>query len=195
MIGTWVAAFFTLAIFSFLYRDNPIYRLAEHIFIGISTGYYIAVQWHSVVKPNVVDKVLLGDYLPLIPGVLGLLLLLRLIPKYQWIARYPIAIYIGVGAALNMIQYTQGFLIAQIQGTMLSPTSINNLLIILGTLTSLTYFFFALEHKHLSKVSKIGIGFLMLSFGAAYGTTVMGRLSLLISRFDFLLFEWLGGMF
>lgn len=195
MIGTWVAAFFTLAIFSFLYRDNPIYRLAEHIFIGISTGYYIAVQWHSVVKPNVIDKVILGDYLPLVPGLLGLILLLRLIPKYQWVARYPIAIYIGVGAALNMIQYTQGFLIAQLQGTMLPPTNLNNLLIIIGTLTSLTYFFFAMEHRHLTKVSKIGIGFLMLSFGAAYGTTVMGRLSLLISRFDFLLYEWLGGIF
>lgn len=195
MLAIWVAAFFTLAIFSFLYRDNPIYRLSEHIFIGISTGYTIAVQWHSVVKPNVVDKVMLGDYLPLIPGILGIILLLRLVPNLQWLSRYPIALYIGVGAALNMIQYTQGFLIAQIQGTMLPPTSINNLLIIFGTLTSLTYFFFALEHKNLTRVSKVGIGFLMLSFGAAYGTTVMGRISLLISRFDFLMNDWIGGMF
>ena len=39
----WLMAFFTLAIFSFLYRDNPIYRFAEHLFAGLSAGYYVAL--------------------------------------------------------------------------------------------------------------------------------------------------------
>ncbi len=202
MLGTWIAAIFTLILFSFLYKDNPLYRMAENIFVGISTGYYIAVVWQSIIRPNVVVPVLDGHYAALIPGMLGVVLLLQLVPNLSWLARYPIALYIGVGAALNMIQYTQGQLIPQIQGTMLAPVlfdksgnfmaaqSITNVLIIVGTMCSLAYFFFALENKHLAKVSRIGIGFLMVSFGAAYGTTVMGRISLLISRFDFLINDW-----
>ncbi|MDK9700485.1 MAG: hypothetical protein OEM52_10110 [bacterium] len=195
MLGTWIAAIFTLILFSFLYRDNPVYKLAEYIFVGLSTGYTIAVQWHSVLKPNVIDKIGGGDLLPIVPGLLGIILLLRLIPNLQWVARYPIALYIGVGAALNMIQFTQGQLIPQLQGTMLVPYNATNILIIVGTLTSLSYFFFALEHKALVQTSKIGIAFLMVSFGAAYGTTVMGRISLLISRIDFLISDWLMQIF
>ena len=191
LLGTWLAAIFTLILFSFLYRDNPLYRLAENIFVGISTGYYLSVQWHSVLRPNVIDKIGRGDLLPLIPGILGVILLLRLVPRTQWLARYPIAIVIGVGAALNMIQYTQGQLIPQIQATMLAPVNMTNILIIAGTLTSLSYFFFAIENKALTRTSRVGIAFLMISFGAAYGTTVMARISLLISRFDFLFTDWL----
>jgi len=35
-IGTWVAAFLTLSIFSFLYKDNPFYKFAEHLMVGVS---------------------------------------------------------------------------------------------------------------------------------------------------------------
>ncbi len=34
----WVAAFFTLAIYSFLYKDNVIYKITESIFIGVAAG-------------------------------------------------------------------------------------------------------------------------------------------------------------
>ena len=37
-IGLWVAAFFTLAIFSFLYRDNPFYKFAEATVVGVSAA-------------------------------------------------------------------------------------------------------------------------------------------------------------
>ena len=36
LFGIWVSIFLTLAIFSFLYDDNPIYKLAENLFLGIS---------------------------------------------------------------------------------------------------------------------------------------------------------------
>lgn len=195
MFGTWIGAILTLILFSFLYKDNPLYRLAENIFVGISTGYFIALEWQNVLKPNVVEKVMAGNWVPIIPAILGVVLLLQLSQKYGWIARYSIALYIGVGAALNMVLYTQGQLIPQIQGTMLKLNSISNIIIIVGTITSLAYFFFAIENKTLGRVSKIGIGFLMISFGAAYGTTVMGRVSLLIARFDFLINDWIRAMF
>ena len=44
--------FFTLAIFSFLYRDNPVYRFAEHLFVGVAAGYWIVIQFHTIFLPN-----------------------------------------------------------------------------------------------------------------------------------------------
>ncbi|MEE9558849.1 MAG: hypothetical protein V3V94_05115, partial [Candidatus Brocadiales bacterium] len=59
--------------------------------------------------------------------------------------------------------------------------------------TVLLYFLFSVEHKGpVGVASKIGIYFLMVSFGASFGYTVMGRMSLLIGRMIFLLKDWLG---
>ncbi len=73
-IGIWVGAFFTLAIYSFLYKENPIYRLAEHLVVGISSGYAMAVTYQITVKPRLIDPLLSGNHwINLIPGILGLL--------------------------------------------------------------------------------------------------------------------------
>ena len=51
LIGVWIAAFLTLCIYSFLYRDNPFYRFAEHLFVGISVGYGIVLSIHQGLIP------------------------------------------------------------------------------------------------------------------------------------------------
>src|SRR5436309_14674231 len=78
MIETWIAAFLTLCVFSFLYRENPFYRFAEHLFVGAAAGYLLAVQWQNVLIPNVWTP-LLHDHklVVLIPLALGLMMLAR----------------------------------------------------------------------------------------------------------------------
>ncbi len=72
-----------------------------------------------------------------------------------------------------------------------SPISI---ILFVGVLSVLVYFFFSVEHKGaVGGVSRLGIWFLMLGFGAAFGYTVMGRISLLIGRFNFLIVRWIMG--
>jgi hypothetical protein len=192
-LGIWVAGFLTLVIFSFLYRDNPFYRTAEHIYVGVSAGYYIAIMWHSVLVPNLfVPLVHGGHFLLLVPGVLSALLFTRFLPRGGWLARWPIALYIGVYAAINLQQYVQGDIIPQTQATILPLNRIGNLVILVGTLVTLSYFFFSREHRGALGVSaKAGMWFLMISFGAAFGTTVMSRMSLLIARAYFLIHDWL----
>src|SRR5262245_25663898 len=51
-LGVWLGAFFTLCIFSFLYRDNPFYKLAEALLIGISAAYWMVVSLWEVLVPN-----------------------------------------------------------------------------------------------------------------------------------------------
>jgi hypothetical protein len=48
----WIAAFLTLAIFSLLYKDNPFYKVAEHLFVGLSIGYGVVIMWQNVLWPQ-----------------------------------------------------------------------------------------------------------------------------------------------
>ena len=65
--------------------------------------------------------------------------------------------------------------------------------VFVGTFTGLIYFFFSVEHKKAAGgAARIGIFFLMVTFGASFGYTVMSRMSLLIGRMDFLFGDWLG---
>ena len=219
-VSVWVAAILTLFIFSFLYRDNPVYRFAEHLFVGVSAGYYVVLNFWTVIVPNLWDPLLkgfagqgveaarhgafaasLGDYRVFLalPGVLGLLLFTRLLPRGTWLARWSLALIIGVYAGLKTTGFAQGDFVAQVQGSLLplaTPSAYDtakNIIMTIGLVTSLLFFFYSREHKGaLGVASRIGIVFLMISFGAGYGYTVMSRVSLLIGRFQFLLEDWLG---
>jgi hypothetical protein len=191
--GAWVAALLTLFIFSFLYRDNPFYKFAEHLFVGVSAGYWFAYYYHNVVIPNLYDPLRQGHFLYIIPGILGLMMLMRLAPKVGWISRWALAFIIGMGSGYFLITFLQTNALAQVQATMsLRLNSVNNVLFVIGVLTGLIYFFFSKEHKGiLGGAAKLGIWFLMIAFGASFGYTVMARFSLLIGRMHFLIFQWL----
>ncbi len=201
-LAIWVGAFFTLCIFSFLYKDNPFYKFAEHVFVGVSAGYGIVLQWYNVIIPNVLERMPWkenGTILVFIPLILGILLLTRLIPNIGWISRWPIAIIIGTYAGLQVIGYAQGDLIEQVRANFLPlwtdniMTTIGNWVLVFGTITTLVFFFFSKEHKGvIGHTARTGIWVLMISFGASFGYTVMARVSLLIGRLQFLLGDWLG---
>ena len=204
-IGVWIAAFLTLGIFSFLYKDNPAYKLCEHLFVGVSAGYYVVLNYYSVVKPNLLDPLFLGanghhDLWLLIPLVLGVLLFSRFFPKGDWLSRWSIALILGVYPALRITGFGQGDFVEQIHGAILPLWVANNLgatignwIMVVGLLSTLIFFFFSKEHKGaLGGTARVGVYFLMVSFGASYGYTVMARISLLIGRVMFLLHDWLG---
>jgi hypothetical protein len=220
-LSVWLAAALTLCIFSFLYRDNPFYRFAEHLFVGVSAGYYIVLNFWTVIVPNLWEPLThtfanaagpagpgslflprLGDYriFMVVPGVLGLLLFTRLFGKIGWMSRWALAVIIGVYAGIRTTGAAQADFVAQVQGS-LQPLwrsgdlggSVSAIVFSLGLITSLLFFFYSREHKGgLGVASKLGIYFLMVSFGAGYGYTVMSRISLLIGRFLFLIEDWLG---
>jgi len=204
-IGIWIAALLTLGIYSFLYKDNPVYKLCEHLFVGVSAGYYVVLMYFSVVKPNLLVPLFTDfrherHFLLVIPLLLGILLFSRFFPKGDWLSRWSLALILGVYPALRITGFGQGDLVEQIHGTMLPlwvpgnlGTTIGNWLLVGGLLTTLIFFFFSKEHKGaLGGAARIGVYFLMVSFGASYGYTVMARISLLIGRVMFLLHDWLG---
>lgn len=197
----WIAAFLTISIFSFIYRDNPLYRFAEHIFVGASMGYWIALTWHNVVYPNLWAPLFMeGDLLYIIPLFLGLFFFLRFIPRLSWAARLPIAFSLGWASGVAIPAVFQAQVIKQIQGTMLTPNAFTSwdtglwaVVVLTGVISTLSFFYFSRERRGILKpVAELGIIFLMIGFGASFGYTVMARVSLLIGRVQFLLRDWLG---
>ena len=236
LIGVWIAVFLTLSIFSFLYKDNPFYKIAEHIFVGISAGYWMSIFFWTQIQPNLFGRlwpsqnytdgglwyriydglsVISGNIFPsggidkghdidliyIIPLGLGIMMLLSLYRPLNWMARWGIAYTVGMAAGLRAYGYLNSNVLGQVKGTiipiagtdlpifsLLGQSHFNNLIIFVGTLSGLLYFYFSKEHKGtFGKITKIGIYFLMVSFGASFGFAVMGRISLLIGRFTDLL--------
>lgn len=197
----WIAAILTLAVFSFLYRENPFYRFAEHLFVGIANGYAITFYWHRILVPYLFNPVSHGQKLYLIPiAIVGMLYFTRFIPKISWLVRFPIAIALGYGAGANIPRSIDANIIQQLKATIITRASFADwqqgiwaVIILIGVICTISYFFFSTERKGIIKpVSYVGIVFIMVGFGASFGYTVMARISLFIGRLQFLLGDWLG---
>lgn len=223
-----VAAFMTLCIFSFLYRDNPFYRFAEHLVVGISAGYWIAILYHTSLAVLWVNPLFDslsafghpgGSFLGKIgmlavnitPGAMGILMFSRFFKKTSWISRWPIAFYLGVSAGIALPLYLLSFVLKQVAANMVDPHAIFSLIfagngagdffqgigeiiIVLGSICGLAYFYFSARHKGVfGGAAKLGIWILMIGFGATFGYTVMARISLLIGRLNFLI-DWVGAL-
>ena len=220
-IGLWIGALLTLMIFSFLYKDNPAYKFAEHLFVGVSAAYWMVVGFWTTLIPNLVARLIpsrMGAVLPaavedepqyfyIVPLVLGILLLMRLINRVAWISRWAMAFIIGFAAGTNFTRYLQSDFVTQVHSTMIplyeaggSAMSIagqifSNLVVVVGVICALIYFYFSKPHTGgFGRAARVGIWVLMAAFGASFGYTVMARISLLTGRMSYLI-TWVESMF
>ena len=220
-VQVWIGALLTLMIFSFLYRDNPFYKFAEHLFVGVSAAYWMVQGFWQQIMPNLFAKLFprafegiveaargqAPDWWYLVPLALGIILLTRLITPIAWLSRWAMAFIIGYTAGSNLTRYLVSDFVIQVRKTLALPLvvsgsegplhfvmhSISNLVIVGGLICGLIYFFFSKEHTGMfGRASRVGIWVLMVAFGASFGYTVMARVSLLIGRLEFLFGNWLG---
>jgi hypothetical protein len=207
-----IAGIFTLAVLSFLYADNPFYKTAEHIFVGIAAGYVVCAEFYNVFMPNLWTPLTQqGKLVLIIPFILGAALFTRFFGNLSWVSRWPMSVIIGTYAGLAVIGFASGDLALQVQASMIPvfvPTTVTtfandmtilnflriftNIIFTFGLISVLFYFFFSLEHKGVLKhLASVGTTLLMIGFGAGYGYTVMTRIALLFDRFYFIFVEWL----
>lgn len=215
-LGIIVAAGLTLVIYSSLYRDNPLFKITENLYVGVALGYGAILTWRQSLKPEIVQPIFLDPphmqammvefARRFVPIILGLLLLTRLSRKHGWLSRYSYTLMVGWGAGIGIPMMAHSVILKQLEASVRPLNAaaaggaagaqtlaiLGALVVLVGTVTVLFYFFFSIEHKGAGgAVSKVGIWFLMVSFGASFGYTVMGRVSLLIGRVQFLIYEWL----
>ncbi|HON87055.1 MAG: hypothetical protein KBI39_01395 [Firmicutes bacterium] len=191
----WVAALCTLAVYSYLYKENPAYRIAEYTLVALYTSYSITLDFHEYLIPYAQRYAIEeGQWYFWVMGALGLLLYFRYAPpKYNWLARYPISIAVGWGLGYNLIRLPRPVMV-QVRDAMRPLNTVNNVLFFVFFLCILFYFFFTTgkESKFIQGSGRIGRYIMMVGFGCAFGNTVQGRISLFLNRLSFLLIDWLG---
>ncbi|MBD3234145.1 MAG: hypothetical protein GF315_10530 [candidate division Zixibacteria bacterium] len=187
-----LAAFLTLCIFSFLYKDNPFYKFAERLVAGVSAGYWTMLLYHTSFHDKVIVPIFQqGYWWYIIPTILGIMMWTRFSKKWAWLSRISLAFYMGIatGTSIPVVMYAAIY--KQLEGSMnqitTDATGINTLLMTIGLICAVSYFYFSKEHDGwFGGMSRVGIYTLMIGFGAGFGLTVMGRIALLIERIIFL---------
>ena len=200
VVQIWLAALFTVWIYSIAFRDNVFFKFAEHTFVGAAAA-------HSIVMG--VDNVIRYGWTPLTQGVvlyafafiLGFALYTRYSDKYFWISRYPLALLVGTGIGLSMRAVVTAEFIAQIRSTaevklvgVDAWTAFSNLIFVILVLTVVYYFIFTFPGMHrgnlgiISTVARYGM---MAAFGYSFANTILSRFNMIFGRIDFLYSEWL----
>lgn len=209
----------TLAIFSFLIKENRLYRFFEHLFIGISAGFGLVYGVKNFLYPKIIVP-LLGldimqfpdgsyskeyDYfylLYLISTLFGLLYYFIYSKKHSWLAKLVIGFSLGSAGGLafqaffNRIMpqiYSSFKPLVVFENQVINYTeSLNNIVFVFTLLAVLYYFFFSFRKDGgLSfGLDKSGRFLMMICFGAFFGSTIMARMALLVERLQFLISDW-----
>jgi hypothetical protein len=195
-----VAGIATIGIYTILYRENPIFRFFEHVFVGVGAGYGFYFTITSILDPNWARPLFVqGKWYWIFALLVGAMYYLIYSRRLVWIARMVMLTTMGLLAGLAFKQFVTVY-VPQIVASFKPVVTrqpyylhFTNLLVFVTLITVMSYFFFSFEHRHpvVRTSSRIGRWMLMVAFGAIFGSTVMGRMSLFIDRAAFLLFDFL----
>jgi len=190
----WVGAILSLAAYTFLVlQDNPAFNLTEHLVVGSAAGYAIVIAVGNL-KSLAFQPLLKGQMALLAPVVIGLLLYTKYFPPVAWLNRIPVALLVGLASGVALRGALESQVLGQLRATIIPPNSLSNIVLIVGVVSILWYFFLTFQRggRLGAGVAQIGRWVMMGAFGAGFAAAVMGRFSILIGHFQFLLYTWLG---
>lgn len=212
LMGTLLSALLTVMVLSYFWRDNPAFRVATYLFVGVAAGYAGAIAWHNVLDPGLVDPFLqrglsvLTDPTVIVPWVLVLLLVFKVSPSTTRLGSISTALMVGVGAAVVVGGAITGTIIPQSTAAMatlnpgaVTPTTgetglermINVVILLTGTITTLLYFRFGARQTPTGTkqrgpigtgVAWVGQVFIAITFGVMYAGVLMSTVIVLGER-------------
>jgi hypothetical protein len=206
----WMVVSFvlTVCVFSYLFGDNPLFRFATGLLIGVSAGYFAVVIIYQVLLPKLVVPLLQGSFIALIPLLLSGLLLSKLSPKLSRLGNLPVTYLVAIGAAIAIGGSLLGTLFTQIKGAIntfapvaaASPNQkwilvLEGGFILVGTIAALVYFNFSMiKTKGISSnrsplvrlFSGIGQFFIAITLGAVFAGVMTSTITALIERSSFI---------
>ena len=205
---------FTILIFSYLLGDNPLFRIAVYIFVGVSSGYLAALAWWQVIVPRLIYPLVYGSVLEkaftAIPLLGAVLILMKISPRLAGLARIAMAFLVGAGAAVIIAGALSGTLLPQIAATInafdLSAASARNIsvvevvfngaFILAGTVFTLIYFHFGASTKADGSIRRlklieisalVGRIFIGITLGTIFAGVYAAALTALIERISSLI--------
>lgn len=141
--GVLVGFLLTLCVFSYVIKDNPLYRLAVHILVGVSAAYAIIIVLRQVFVPawsSLRADIVGNGLLWIIPLILALLLLLKALPRTTVLGNSAMAVLMAIGAAVAFVGAVAGTLLPQILVSY--ENALVGLVAALLTISTLAYFIF-----------------------------------------------------
>ncbi len=208
ILWTAVSFLLTLLILSFILGDNPLFRVAAYLFVGISAGYAVVLLIYHVFWPQLVLPIMEGNWLTAVPLALGLLLIFRLVPSLSRVGNFSMAYLVGAAAAVAIGGAVLGTLLGQARGAIHafdpqvlaaggSPAFklVDALVMLVGTLTTLAYFQFSARTRPnqaperapvVELLARVGRVFIAITLGALFAGVLSAALMALIERLSFI---------
>lgn len=199
VISAFIGLILTLMVFSYLIGDNPLFRIAIYLFIGVASGYAAVAVWYYVLIPRLFDR--LGDLdslaLMVVPLILSISLLAKLSPRISWIGNFAMAVLVGVGAATAVGGALAGTLIPQAEASMETFNTrsfldlVEGTVVLSGTVLTLAYFQFGAKRAADGSVKRNAIVeilawagriFIAVTFGVLFAGVYMAALTAMIER-------------
>jgi hypothetical protein len=209
LISALIGLTLTLMVFSYLIGDNPLFRIAVYLFIGVASGYAATVVWHYVLIPKLFQPLTAFTPLAIVPFVFGVSLLAKLSPRMAWIGNFAMAVLVGVGAAAAVGGALLGTLMPQAQAAIdgfdvLSAGNIGEVafqllegvVMLVGTVFTLASFHFSAgrqadsapkRNRILEGIAWVGRIFIAITFGVLFAGVYMSALTAMIERLSFVL--------
>jgi hypothetical protein len=201
---------FTILIFSYVFGDNPLFKISIYLFAGVSAGYVAAVAFWQVLWPRLIYPLIFGSPLDkaflALPLLGSVLILMKISPRLAGLARVTMAYLVGVGAAVTIAGAVAGTLLPQITGTInvfdkfdirlgLTAQNLEILFsgstILAGVIFSLAYFQFSAKPKAdgtmhrnflVETMALVGRFFIGITLGAVFAGVYAAALTALIER-------------
>jgi hypothetical protein len=187
IVTTMIMGSLCMMAWSIMYRETFWYRIAEDLTIGVMGGYVMATITTSTLN-SYVTPLIKGDFINIIPIALGVLMWTQLSKDYRWLARTPLSLITGIGAAIAMKGAVYGNILAPIGAIATPPTGdamvyINHIIAAIATITAVTYFFFTIKPTGvLGPVNRVGRLLMMVGFGSIAGSSVLSNATFLYDR-------------
>jgi hypothetical protein len=202
VIWAIVGFILSLMIFSYLIGDNPLFRFAASLFIGVTAGYAAVILLYQVIFPRLVYPFFTGSTMErsftLVPLVLSVLLFFKPSRNLSFMGSIPMALLVAAGAAFALSGAVMGTILPQSQATINlfgnKPGEnflLEGIVILVGTVTTLMYFYFGAKFENgkpikragwIESISKVGQIFLFVTLGSIYAGVYITAITALVER-------------
>ncbi len=200
VIGLWISAILTIMITTLAWKDTPVSKTAEHIYLGVITANSVVMAWGNIDSIGL-QKIMSGQIWYILPVILGVMAYARYSKENFWIYRYPIALVVGIGVGTAMSGLVGGSVIDQIKSSFWNlnvpgdiGASLNNLIMVVTLVSAMMYFIFTIKATRSPiaiKLSTFGRYAMMAAFGYSFANTIATRINQYAGRIAFLMLEWL----
>ena len=188
-IWVWIQACVVLSVFSFLWKDNPVFAIAQNFYVGAAAAHGAILAYQNLNSLAWVPLTAKGDTAKIIPIILGLLMMTRFSRKWAYVSRIALAVPIGIGSGIALKAIPAAQVLGQIRVTISNLTTMDSWIILLGSTVTISFFLFTAPQNTVMRFGyNAGLFFMCVTFGVTFAGAVLTYISVFFGPAE----SWLG---